>query len=339
MKVAVITKPYEVQIQEMECPKAKSDEVLIRVVTAGICGSDLHLFKGTHAFRKLPAVLGHEVAGEIIETGSAVTRFKAGDRVTVEPQVGCGSCEQCMAGRINLCAKKAVPGTPNWIGTFADYFIAPEKTVYRLNETVSYELGTLIEPLAVAVHAVRVVNEAKDSTLVILGCGTIGLLSLVVAREHGISRIICTDTAPYNRKMAMEMGAAASYDPITDDVTAAVLAATNGRGADAVIIAAGAANIVDQASAVARKCGKIVLVSMMTKPVSVYTYSLVFKEQTLVGTMTYTTDDFAAACEMINRGLDLCKMITHELPMSDSQKGLTMLDQKLENVVKILVHP
>ncbi|MDR3265344.1 MAG: alcohol dehydrogenase catalytic domain-containing protein, partial [Synergistaceae bacterium] len=171
MKAAVVTGTEIVTIQDVEKPVPQDDEVLIKVVTAGVCGSDLHLFRGTHAFRKPPAILGHEVAGDIVEVGKNVKKFRVGDRVTVEPHVGCGECEFCRRDLVNLCTGKTAPGTSKWIGTFVEYFNAPEKTLYKLDEGVSYEVGTLIEPLAVAVHVLERRSVKEKDCLVILGAG------------------------------------------------------------------------------------------------------------------------------------------------------------------------
>ena len=337
MKAAMVTATEKIEIREVGEPVIKDDEVLIKVKAAGVCGSDLHLFQGTHAFRKPPAILGHEVAGDIVMVGKAVTRFKPGDRVTVEPQVGCGNCEFCRQGLPNICPGKVVPGTPAWTGTFVEYFNAPEKTLYALADTVSYEEGTLIEPLAVAVHLVERASVKSRDALVILGAGTIGLLAQVVAREMGYKTIICTDTAAFNRETALRLGAAAALNPITDDVTGTVMKLTNGRGADLCLVAAGADGILDQASDCVRKRGEIGLVAMITKKIPFYCYGLVLKEQNLYGAMTYSGWDFRKAADMVNGGLDLGAFITQKLPLERSQEALEILSRKTENVIKAVV--
>lgn len=338
MKVAVVTEPFKVEIEEHPIPEVGENDVLIHVERAGICGSDLHLYKGTHAFRKLPAALGHEVCGTVCKIGSGVKRFQVGDHVTVEPQVGCGQCELCKSGNVNLCANKKVPGTPAWQGTFAEYFVAPEQAVYHLNANISFEVGTLVEPLAVAVQAMNCSNASSKDSIAILGCGTIGLLVLAVAKQRGYKKIFCTDTADFNRELAVKMGAQVAYDPVNCDVEKEIRKETEGKGVNLCVVAASAPNIIDQASTITGKLGEVVLVSMITKPIPVYTYSFVFNEQKLIGTMTYTTEAFRQACEMINEGLDVAQIVTHCLPLEDAGKGLEILDKKTENAGKILVH-
>ncbi|MDR2788404.1 MAG: alcohol dehydrogenase catalytic domain-containing protein [Candidatus Accumulibacter sp.] len=337
MKAAFVTDVGKVSIEEIERPSIRDDEVLIRVRTVGVCGSDLHLFRGTHAFRKPPAILGHEIAGDVVEIGKDVRDIRLGDRVTVEPQYGCRECDFCRQGLVNLCSSKVVPGTAKWIGVFVQYFNAPEKTVYKLNDAVSYEMGTMIEPLAVAVRALRRATVKEKDCVVILGAGTIGLLCLVVAKHLGYRKIVCTDTARFNLDMAIKSGATLALDPLETDVVDAVKKLTGGKGADLALVAAGAANILDQASACVRKHGEIGVIAMITEKIPFYSYQIVFNEQTMYGSMTYATNDFREAADMINSGLDLTDFITQTMDIDHTQEGLDILSQKKEDVVKVMI--
>lgn len=338
MKAAFITGTEQVEVREIEVPEIQETEVLIKAKTVGVCGSDLHLFRGTHPFRHAPAILGHEIAGEVVKTGKAVKTIRVGDRVTVEPQVGCGVCDLCRKGLVSLCAKKKVPGTAQWNGAFSEYFNAEESVVYPLADGIRYELGTLAEPLAVAVHTVNHAKTKKGS-LVILGAGSIGQLVLAFAKKKGYDPIIVTDTAEFNRTFALEHGAAAALDPIKEDVPARVKELTHGEGADLVIIAAGADNILDQACACARKCGEIGIVAMITKEIPFYCYAVVFNELSVYGAMCYEPRDFREAIDLINnRELDLDDYVTQVMDGIDqTQTGLDLLSQKKENVIKVLI--
>lgn len=337
MKAAVVVATEQVEIQDIPVPAHGDDEVLIKVRVAGVCGSDLHLFKGTHAFRKPPAILGHEVAGDVVRIGRNVTRFKIGDRVTVEPHQGCGECEFCQRGLVNLCPDKKVPGTPAWIGTFVEYFNAPQAAVYKLDDTTSYEIGVLAEPLAVAVHALERASDESRESVVILGTGTIGMLCQVAAREMGYKTIITTDPEPFNRKTSSELGATAALDPLAEDVAAKVRALTGGRGADLALVCAGAPNILDQASACVRRRGEIGLVAMITRPVPFSCYGVVFNEQSIYGAITYEASDFLKAVEMVNGGVDLSAFVTHRLRLEQSQQALQTLNERKEGVIKVTV--
>ena len=337
MKAALVTGLEQVSIQDIPKPAINDDEVLIKTKMVGVCGSDLHLFKGTHAFRKPPAILGHEITGDIIEVGKTVKNLKIGDRVTVEPQYACGECEFCRDGLINLCNSKVVPGTPKWIGVFAEYFNAPAKTVYKLADKVDYKMGTMIEPLAVAIRALRKVTVKEKDTMVILGSGTIGLLILIAAKKMGYKNVICTDTADFNLQMAQKHGASITINPKTENVEEIVKKATDGRGADIAFIVAGAPNILDQATACVRKRGEIGIVAMITENIPFYSYRIVFNEQTMFGAMTYATRDFKEAVDMVNNGLDLSDLVTQTMDLEHTQEGLDVLSRKQENVVKVMI--
>jgi L-iditol 2-dehydrogenase len=338
MKAAFVVDHEKVEIRDIDIPKIKSDEVLIKVKTVGVCGTDVRLFRSAHSVGKLPAMLGHEVAGNIIEIGDKVRNLKIGDRVTVDPHQGCGKCEFCRQGLANLCLNKRFPGGAlGWNGTFAEYFNASVNVVHKISDNISYEMATLIQPLAVAVHTVSRITVKTKDTLVILGSGTMGLLTLVVARESGYQNIICTDTQKFNLSMAKRQGAKLVLNPLQDDVVAKVREFTAGRGADVALVTAEAKNIIDQASAMVRKRGEVGLVSIITEKIPVYPCSFVFNELTLFGTMAHETKDFLKAAEMINNGLDLTDFVTQKLALDDCQKALSLLNDKKEDVIKVII--
>lgn len=337
MKAALVTGKKTVSIQEIDRPVLDADEVLIKVKVTAVCGSDVHLFNGAHALRRAPAILGHEVAGEIAEVGSAVKSFSIGDRVTAEPHVLCEECEFCKQGLINICLNKKVPGTPNWIGTFVEYFNAPEKSVHKLGDNISYEMGVLIEPLSVVIHSMNRVSIREKDCIVIMGAGTIGILTLVIAKKMGYKTIITTDTAAFNRELSLKFGATAALDPSQEDVAAIVKEKTGGRGADLAMVSAAAPNILDEASNCVRKRGEIGLVSMITQRIPFYSYAPVFMEQNIFGSNAFEAKDFAQSTAMINGGLDLSALITHRFALDQSQEALTVLSEKKEGVGKVLI--
>ncbi|MBE3580851.1 MAG: alcohol dehydrogenase catalytic domain-containing protein [Thermoanaerobacteraceae bacterium] len=338
MKAAVVTEPYKVVLQDIDDPVVGQRDVLIRVKATGICGSDLHLYKGAHAFRKLPAILGHEVAGEVVEVGSKVTRFKPGMAVTVLPQISCGNCTACRRGYFNICPQKTVPGTPAWQGTFAEYFIAPEDAVYPLPAGVDYLAGSLAEPLAVAVHAAGRAELKGRKRVAILGSGTIGLLVLAVAKHYGVKEIIATDAYDYNLGVARKMGATVTINALREDVTAKIDELTSGEGVEAVIVAASAPGIIDQAAAIAARRGTIALVAMISQAIPVMTYTFVYKELELLGSQTYTASDFEAALDLLAAGaVPVAEVVTKTVDFKDTARALEILDKRLEEAVKIVV--
>ena len=337
MKAAYVTGVRETKICEIERPSPARGEVLVKIEAVGLCGSDLHLFLGRHAFRKPPVILGHELSGTICQLGEGVTRFRVGDRVTVNPSVSCGKCHACKRGLGNICERRKAPGTDAWIGCFVEYFPAPEETVYPIPDEVDFPRAALTEPLSVATHILGRVSLKDVKTMAILGCGTIGLMTLYLAKKRGVERVICSDPAAYNRQQALRLGADRTVDPLEEDPVKGALELTDGEGVDLCVVAAGAPTILDQASGMTRKGGEIGLAAMITKPVTFSSYSVVFREQRVFGSQIYQTRDFEAALKEVETDPALSDFITQRMPMEEVQRAMEMLAEKKENVIKIIL--
>lgn len=337
MRAAFVTGVKETEIRDIEKPSPARGEVLIKVEAVGLCGSDLHLFLGLHAFRKPPVILGHELSGTVCELGEGVTKFQVGDRVTVNPSLSCKKCPACKRGLGNICERRKAPGTDSWIGCFVEYFPAPEETVYKIPDEVDFPRAALTEPLSVATHILGRISLNEIKTMAILGCGTIGLMTLYLAKKRGMEKVICSDPAAYNRQQALRFGADVVIDPLEGDPVKGALELTDGEGVDLCIVAAGAPPILDQASGMTRKGGEIGLVAMITKPVPFYSYSVVFREQRIFGSQIYQTQDFEAALGEVETDPGLSEFITQRMPMEEVQRAMEMLAEKKENVVKIIL--
>lgn len=253
MKAVYVEDAYKIVVKEIDIPEIAANEVLIKVKSAGICGSDLHTYKGLHPFRKPPVIIGHEVAGEIVKVGEAVTRLAAGDRVTVEPQTGCGICEYCLAGLVNYCEQRGAPGIGGWYGTMAEYFAAPEQTVFKLPEGMSFDQGVLVEPFAVGVHAVRKAGIGLGDKVAILGAGPIGLLAMAAAKAAGATTLLVTDVMDYALEGAIKMGATHSLNIMSKPDWTEQATALIGGHFDKVLVAAGVPGIIDQSLKLLRK--------------------------------------------------------------------------------------
>lgn len=337
MKAAVLVDTGKIEIKENDIPEIKDDEVLIKVKYAGVCGSDLHLFKGKHPFRKPPVVLGHEVVGDVVEIGKNVNKFKLGDKVTIEPHKGCGHCEYCEKGLVNLCLNKSAPGTGYWTGTFVEYFNAPEKYVHKVKDEASYESAVLAEPAAVSIHALNRF-ESHGDTLTIIGMGSIGLLALKVAKSQNLYKnIICVDLDEFTLKEAKENGADYIINPSKESMVEKVLSITNNEGCENILLSTGYPKILTEAGKIAKKRGQIVLVAMITDDIPYYSYDLVFKELKLIGAMTYTSKDFEEAIELINNDIGWESFVTKKYPIDESQDALELLRDRTEDTVKILI--
>ena len=340
MKAAVLTAHYRVEMQEVPEPEPRDNEVKIKVVSSGVCGSEVHAYKGTHPFRHPPSILGHETAGDIVAVGSAVTRFKVGDRVTVEPQITCGVCDYCRAGHPNLCVAKVVLGTQKWIGAYAEYFVAPEQVVYKIPDHVSYDEAVMIEPLAVGVHAVREAGVQLGQSALILGGGTIGLCTLAAARAAGVMTTVVTDAMDFNLAVARDLGATATVNVRQGDVKSVVDELTGGKGVDTAFVTVGFSPVFNQGLTSVRKRGQVVVVALFAGAFSVDDpFLVVGGERAIRGSQMYTGADVQVAVDLIGSGQVNAKtFLTQRLPMSEAQRGFEIVDKKLEDCVKVVLH-
>ena len=339
MKAAYVVEPEKVEIREIEKPVIGDNDVLVKIHYAGVCGSDLHLYKGVHAFRKLPCILGHEQSGEVYEVGKNVTRVKVGDRVTVNPQVLCGKCPACRMGLSNLCFNRKAPGTGDWIGTFVEYFPAPEETVYKIDDHISYKAAVMAEPLAISHHILKLSHADRKETLAILGSGTVGMTTLFLAKRMGYKKVLCTDISEGSLEIAKSFGADYVVNPLHDDVVSAVMEMTDGLGVDLCVMSGASDDIFDQAAAITRKGGDICVASMITRATPFHSYEFARREQYMYGTQVYTTEEYEEVIDIVNSctSAELEHFITHVVDFDNTQHALEILDKKEEPTLKVLV--
>lgn len=336
MKAAVLTKIRKIEIKDIEKPKIKDDEVLIKVKSTGICGSDLHAYRGVHPFRKPPVVLGHEVSGIIEELGKNITEFKIGDKVTVEPNIGCSKCEYCSEGHYNLCEQKKVPGVSDWTGTFSEYFVAPGKTIYKLSDNLSFDEGALIEPLAVGVHAVRQAGIKLGDSVAILGAGTIGLMNLVAAKQAGATKIFITDFLDYNLGKAKQLGADYALNPSREKVSEKIKEVSP-YGVNKVIITAAFKPAWEEALRISKKGGDICVVGMFEEEIGVNFLDMLMTQKSIMTSWLYLREDFITAIEIAKK-VNLKPLITHKLSLHKASEGLKKMDERKENIIKIILN-
>jgi 2-desacetyl-2-hydroxyethyl bacteriochlorophyllide A dehydrogenase len=291
-----------IDLVEGEIPRPAPHEVLVRSVVAGICGSDTHAAHGAHPFITLPYRPGHEVVGEIIETGTGVDGWRPGQRVTVEPDLPCWNCKQCDAGRQNICENLRFFGCAHDQGGLADYFTIDARRLHLIPDELSYRAAALIEPLSTPVHAVRLAGDLKDRTVVILGAGTIGLLLLRVVLAHGAKTVVVTDVLPDKRERALRLGADAVVDAAAADAVDQARQAL-GESADVVFDCVAIAPTVQQGVAMAGKGGTVMIVGVPTKDVLLPLAIVQDQQIRIQGSATYLPEDYAESIELLTRGL------------------------------------
>lgn len=315
-----------------------SNQVKIKVKSTGICGSEIHAFHGKHAWRIPPLVSGHEFAGVVAEVGSDVTNYKVGDRVTAEPQYGCGNCELCKKGKYNICADKKILGATYWSGSFGEYIVAPESTIIPLADNISYDEGALIEPIAVGMHAVRELNVNEYSNVVIIGTGTIGLGIYLSANIFKPKKIIMIDVVEYNLEKAKEMGCQYVINSGKENVTERILELTDGKGADITFLAFGNEPTVKQACEVTSRGGIVSEIAVIPEGTSVPFDLIQVKELRMVGSNMYVAEDFRMVCQAISDGkIDLSKFITQTYPIEAFKEAMELADSRKEPVIKVML--
>lgn len=340
MRAGLIEKPETAYCTEIEEPQiTKPTDVKIQIKVTGICGSEVHAYHGKHPFRIPPVVSGHEFAGVVVEIGSAVTACKVGDRVTAEPQYGCGVCPACRSGRYNICRDKRVLGSNGWSGSFGEFIVVPQSTVVHLKDNVSFEQGALIEPIAVGMHAVRQHHVGIDTSVLIIGAGTIGLGLLLSAKACGPKCIIAADVVDYNLDAAKKMGADATFNTKRDNLADRVMKLTEGQGVDICFLAFGNADAVETAALCTKRGGTISEIALMPNGTGAPFALIQNKELNLAGSNMYVRDDYLAVVNCMDRGLmDTKLMITQNYSIEEMTQAMRMADLRPEPVIKVMLH-
>jgi L-idonate 5-dehydrogenase len=342
MLSCVIRGAHDLQIEERETPKPKAGEVLVRLGAGGICGSDLHYYHhGAVADFRLrePMILGHEVAGEIVEVGPGVTAVLPGDRVAVNPARYCGVCHQCRTGRANLCPEVRFFGSasrfPHVQGGFAEYFCAAETQCIRVSSDISFPALACAEPLSVALHAANQAGKLTDKRVLITGAGPIGLLVAVAAQHSGAREIAITDLVQAPLDVAASLGV---DHPINVGETPDALPAICHKigGFDVALEATGVpAALVDCIESV-KPGSRIVQVGMFSNA-TVPVGRLISRELELVGTFRFH-DEFAQAVELLERGrISVESLITNRMPLARAQEGFDLASDRRRSIKVSLV--
>jgi L-iditol 2-dehydrogenase len=300
----------------------------------------VHAFEGTHPTRKAPVILGHEMAGVVSSVGKAVTRFKARDRVIVDPQWTCGKCAYCLSGDINLCPEKKVLGTPPWPGAFGEYIVAPETSVFHLPHHLSFAQGALIEPLTVAVHAARRAGLQAGHSAAILGTGSIGGLVSGACRVLGAGPIVVADVRQHCLDAARErMGATHDCLLPDDHLVDKVRKLGGGEGVDVVFVAADDGSLVSRGIDMVKRRGKVMLLALLTAaPLHLAAYEIIGKEREILGSTMCNHEDVERAIQLAASGeVDVEGILTHRLPIEEAQRGMELTNTKEDGAIKVIL--
>ena len=343
MKALVLNQYNRFDYQDMDTPSIGPTEVLVQVKAVGICGSDVHGMDGSTGRRQPPIVMGHEAAGSIHETGSEVTQWKQGERVTFDSTVYCGGCWFCRRGDINFCDHRRVLGVScddyRCHGAFAEYVAIPQRILYKLPENLSFEQAAMVEPLSIAVHAVERTKISLNDTAVVVGTGMVGLLVVQALRARGCGQIIAVDLEQNKLDLACEFGADLGLKSDACDVAETVRKVTDGRGADVAFEVVGITPAVAMGIDCLRKGGSFTLVGNLSPRVELGLQSVVTRGITLNGSCA-SRGEYPACLDMMARGdVKVEPLMSATAPLAEGNAWFQRLYKKEPGLMKVILVP
>lgn len=337
MRQAVMTDPGKITIGTADVPKIGPQDVLVKVGRIGICGSDLHVYHGMHPYTSYPVVQGHEVGGTVAELGSEVSGLKVGDVVTFMPQVTCGSCYQCTHGQEHLCQDLKVMGfqAP---GAGQDYFSVPSAAIVRLPDGSTTEQAAFIEPVSVAVHAVRRAGAVSGKQVLVLGGGTIGNLTAQVAKALGAKKVMLTDLSDFKLQLARNCRIDFTVNPKATNLAEYVATNFGADGVDVTFECVGAEATIGQAIELARKGSTIVVVGVFSEKPSVDFGLIQDHELNVFGTLMYQRPDFELAVDLLSNGqVNTAALVTGHFPFERYLAAYEEIEADPDRSIKVMI--
>jgi 2-desacetyl-2-hydroxyethyl bacteriochlorophyllide A dehydrogenase len=343
MKALLLTGYNKLEYTEISDPQIRSDEVLIEIRACGICGSDVHGMDGSTGRRIPPLVMGHEASGIIRDTGDGVTGWKAGDRVTFDSTVYPLDDWYTLQGRYNLSDNREVlgvsPGNYRRYGAFAEYISVPQHILHKIPDNVSFVQAAMVEPVAVALHALAISDLKLGESCLIAGAGMIGLCLIQAATAAGASPVIALDISDQRLKLAIGMGAGTAINPLSADAAAIIPELTSGRGVDVAIEAVGIAATVNAAIDLTRKGGRVILVGNLSASVDFPLQKVVTREISLKGSCAIR-GEYETALKLISSGkIKVDPLISAVAPLSEGAEWFMRLYNKEPGLNKVILVP
>jgi D-arabinitol dehydrogenase (NADP+) len=329
MKAAQINQPNQIEIIETPIPKTVDDEILVRVMASGICGTDVHIFRGEY-MGDYPVIPGHEFSGVVEAVGDKVTRFKPGDRVAIEPNIACDNCYHCLNNRHNFCLNWRAVGVTR-PGGMAQYVTAPEKSVFDIG-TLPFEKGAFMEPLSCVLHGVERLQPELASRIAIFGAGPIGILLLQALQIYGAAAITVVDKHATRAAFARQAGADQVYTSL-DDLSSDEF--------DAVVDATGAIPVMSRCIEFVRHGGKVLLfgVPPAGKTLSLEAFPIFRKGLTILSSFTSLRNSYQALDLLQHERIALDGLISHRLPLKALQDGIEQIERGADDVKKVIILP
>lgn len=335
MKGAVFNKPGDIKVLDIPVPEINEGEVLVKVRACGVCGTDLHIYKGGtgSAPVKPPIVLGHEFSGEVVAIGDNVDNVKVGDKVAVDPNIYCGKCEFCRTGKKELCENLKAIGI-NYNGGFEEYCAVPAAQVYKLPDSLDFISGAMMEPLACCIHGVDLAGIKSGDVVLVLGGGAIGLIIAQLARLSGASKVIVSEPMEVRRALALRLGADIVVNPVENDLIE-VLKMNGISGADVVFECVGSKITAKQALDVVKRGGHIILfgVAGVDDEVALRPFDVYQKQLTIRGSFINPDTNYRAV-ELLGSGRLIVKdLVTHLYRIDDINEAFVDNRERIKGMI------
>jgi L-iditol 2-dehydrogenase len=341
MLTAELIAPHQFRLVEQEIADPARGEIQVHVDAVGVCGSDLHSYLDGAVGDTpsvYPMVLGHEPAGTVVRVGTGVTGWSVGDRAALEPALYCYHCEYCRAGRHNVCANIRFLSTPGLPGFFRQFVNLPPTNLFAIPPGLSMEMASLVEPLAVALHSLKLAAPSPGETVAVIGAGPIGLLTIASLKVAGAGRIWAVDPLAHRRQLAIHLGADAAIDPQQVDVVKQIAADTAKRGVDLAFDCAAAAETVNQAIRAVRNGGRVVLTGIHAGALVPFDSSNMRRKEITLFNVRRSNDESPAALEMlVERGQWFAPLVTHRRPLERIAEAFDIVANYRDGVGKMVV--
>jgi L-iditol 2-dehydrogenase len=342
MKALVLKEYKKFSFEDVPTPSCGPDEVLVAVKACGICGSDVHGMDGSTGRRRPPIIMGHEAAGVIAEIGSNVKKWAPGRRVTFDSTVYCGACEYCKQSQVNLCNQRRVLGVScedySQNGAFAEYVAIPQRALYPIADSLSFEHAALAEPFSIALHAAHRGGATASDTVAVIGCGMIGLALIQILRATDCQHIIAIDVAPEKLQQAKQLGAWRTIESSADGLEA-IMAATLGDGADVAYEAVGIGPTTDLAVRCVRKGGRVVLVGNVAPKIELPLQWVVTRELSLFGSCA-SAGEYPVCLDMLAKGsVRAGPLISAVAPLASGAAWFERLYAREPGLLKVVLTP
>jgi L-iditol 2-dehydrogenase len=340
-RTAELTGVRQFQLVERSIADPGPGEVQVRVAAVGVCGSDLHSYSEGAVGDSpcvYPMVLGHEPAGVVRKTGAGVTGWSAGDRAALDPALYCYHCEFCRSGHHNVCANLRFMSNPEEPGFFREYLNLPAQNLLALPESISLDLGTLIEPLAVALHSMQLVTLGPGETAAVFGAGPIGLLTLIALKLAGAARVWVVDPVAHRLELAHAAGADAVIDPRSVDPVRQILHDSGNRGLDVTIDCGGKHDSINQCIHATRNAGRVVMTAIPSEVRVPIEFSPLRRKEITLFNVRRSNHESPAALAMLSANVRLfTPLITHKRPLEDIGQAFSLVENYEDGVGKLLI--